>query len=198
MKYAFLLCSIFLITTVAKAQLLDSLSLDTLSPFTAIAGASKNPDAVIKLTLKKQKLKSFPEEIRMFKNLQYIDLSHNRIQRIPDWIGELTRLQFIILSHNDIDSIPSGFFLLQNLKYFIMNRDGLKALPAETGNLSQLVYLDLWGDNIASFPTTLSKLHDLRQLDLRDILISAGEQERIKAMLPDTKIYFSPSCQCAN
>ena len=75
----------------AKAQLLDSLTLDTLTPYTTLAEALKEPDKVIKLQLRKQKFKNFPKEIYQFKNLQYLDLGKNNIKIIPDSIGNGNR-----------------------------------------------------------------------------------------------------------
>ena len=44
------------IYTHAKAQLLDSLALDSLKPYTSLLEALKTPENVIKLDLRKQKL----------------------------------------------------------------------------------------------------------------------------------------------
>jgi hypothetical protein len=47
----------------AQVPLMDSLTLDTLTGFTNLQEALKNPDAVTKLVLRRQHLKSFPKEI---------------------------------------------------------------------------------------------------------------------------------------
>ncbi len=67
-----ILIFLFTITTQlisAQVPLLDSLTLDTLTGFTDLNEALKNPDAVTKLVLRKQHLKSFPKEILKFKKL---------------------------------------------------------------------------------------------------------------------------------
>lgn len=179
-----------------SAQLLDSLSLDTIRAYTSLEEAKAYPDKVIKLVLTKHKLTEFPEELRQFKNLQYLDLSKNKIKTVPIWIGELTSLQKLVLSKNDIDSLPPAIGKLVNLKFFIMNRDPLALLPNEIGSLTQLRYIDMWGDNIGYFPSELSKLTNLKAFDLRVILISDDEQATLKGYLPHTIIYFSPTCSC--
>lgn len=180
------------------AQLLDSLALDTMKGYTSLDDAKLNPDKVIKLVLIKKKIADVPEDIRQFKNLQYLDLSRNKLKVLPAWIGELSNLQVLILSHNSIDTLPPEIGKLSNLQWFTMNRDNLDALPKEIGNLSKLRYLDMWGDNIGFFPTSLSRLTNLRFFDLRDILINQETQNTIKSYLPHCDIEMSPACPCKN
>ncbi|MGP8216465.1 MAG: leucine-rich repeat domain-containing protein [Bacteroidia bacterium] len=193
-----LLFILLFVFKLGSAQLLDSLSLDTMKGYTSIGDAKIEPDKVIKLVLTKHKLTEVPEEIREFKNLQYLDLSKNKLKKIPDWIGELTSLQTLILSHNDIDTLTPKIGLLTNLKWFIMNRDPLNAIPDAIGGLTELRYLDMWGDNIDYFPAALGKLTNLKAFDLRDILISDDEQHTLKTYLPNCTLYLSPACPCKN
>jgi Leucine-rich repeat (LRR) protein len=179
-----------------SAQLLDSIAFDTVKVYESIAEANKQPDKVIKLVLHKDKLTAFPEDIRKYTNLQYLDLSKNRLKKVPAWIGELKSLQFLILSRNDIDTLPREIGGLENLKYFIINRTNLVSLPPEIGNLKNLQYLDMWDDNLDEFPSDLGKLTNLRVLDLRDILISDEVQAQLKSYLPHAQIFFSPNCAC--
>lgn len=195
MKKVFVLI-LLLAVKFCNAQLLDSLSLDTMRGFTSIAEAKANPDMVVKLVIHHQKFPTFPEEIRKFTNLQYLDLSKNHIKVVPEWIGELKSLQMLILSRNSIDTLPSGIGNLVHLKYFIMNRTTLASLPPEIGNLKELQYMDLWDDNLDDFPNDLGQLTKLRILDLRDVAITDEEQALLKSYLPHTTIFFSPSCQC--
>ncbi|HWY98626.1 MAG TPA: hypothetical protein VNY36_06050 [Bacteroidia bacterium] len=181
-----------------SAQVLDSLSLDTMKGYTSIGDAKVEPDKVIKLVLSKHKLTEVPEEIRQFKNIQCLDLSKNKIKKLPLWIGELSSLQMLILSHNDIDTLPPQIGKLTNLKWFVMNRTPLDAIPDAIGGLTNLRYLDMWGDNIGYFPSALNKLVNLKYFDVRDILINDEEQAIIKSYLPNTTVYFSPACPCKN
>src|ERR1700733_582211 len=113
MKTFFLLC-ILIIPLRGSCQLLDSLSLDTLTACTSIHAAMKDTDNILKLDLSKKKLSEFPKEIRKLHNLQYLDLSKNKLTDVPSWIGELKNLQFLILSKNKIDSLPPQFGDLVN------------------------------------------------------------------------------------
>ena len=179
-----------------KAQLLDSLTLDTLTGHTNLQEALKNPDAVIKLALRKQHLKAFPKEIYAFKNLQYLDLSKNAIREIPDSISVLTQLQYLAVSKNGLQKITKDIGKLTNLTYLNLNQNDLEYLPPQIGNLQNLQTLDLWSNNFDVYPESLSMLKSLRVIDLRNILISDEVQTSIKNMMPKATVYMSPSCRC--
>ena len=180
----------------SQNELLDSLTLDTLTGFTSITEALKDPDKVIKLELRRKHLKQFPKEIFQFKNLQYLDLSKNSIEEIPSEIGQLQNLQILLLSKNEIESLPKEIGELKALQYLNLNQNDLSSLPPQIGSLSNLKNLDLWSNNIDKYPSEMKNLKNLLVLDVRVILIPDAEQERLQALLPKTKIYFSPYCKC--
>lgn len=183
-------------TVKAQNQLLDSLTLDTLTAFTNLQEALKNPDAVIKLVLRKQHLKSFPKEILKFKNLQYLDISKNSIAELSDSIGVLSNLQYFACSKTGLKRLPGEIGKLSNLLYLNCNQNDLEGLPPQIGNLEKLEILDLWSNNFEDYPSSLSGLKSLQVLDLRNILISDEVQRQILNMLPKAKVYMSPSCKC--
>jgi Leucine-rich repeat (LRR) protein len=176
--------------------LLDSLTLDTMNGFTSLPEALKAGDKALKLVLRKQKFKNFPDEILLLKNLQYLDLSKNSIKELPEGIDSLKQLQVLILSKNRLVKLPRQIGHLKNLKILNINQNDLVALPPQIGDLENLQSLDLWSNNISVFPEQLSGLEKLRLLDLRVIMIEDDEQQRIKNMLPNTLIQFSPGCRC--
>ena len=182
--------------TVAQTQLLDSLTLDTLTGYTNLQEALKNPEAVTKLILRKQHLKSFPKEILQFKNLQYLDISKNSISELPDSLDLLSNLQYLACSRTGLQRLPKQIGKLQHLKYLNFNQNDLESLPPQIGNLENLEILDLWSNNFDEYPSTLSGLKSLRVLDLRNILISDEVQASILRMLPNTTVHMSPSCKC--
>ncbi len=183
--------------TFAQSSLLDSLTLDTLTAITSLEEALKNPDQVIKLELRKKKLKTFPKEIFQFKNLQYLDLSKNYITEIPAEIKALTSLQYLSVARNNIVELPNEIGSLKNLYFLNVNQNDLEALTPEIGNLEKLRNLDLWSNNLSRFPEEMKNLKSLKIMDLRVIMITDAEQARIQSMLPRTKVYFSPYCNCA-
>ena len=187
---------LFAFRIIAQTTLLDSLTLDTLTAFTSIEAAMKNPEQVIKLELRKNKLKVFPPEILKMVNLQYLDLSKNNIKELPPEIEVLKNLQYLSLSKNKLDYLPMTIGELTNLYYLNANQNDLYSLPSTIGNLTNLKNIDLWSNNIDKFPTEMQNLKYLQVLDLRVIIIPDAEQARLQALLPQTKIHFSPYCKC--
>ena len=182
----------------SAVPLLDSLALDTARMYTDLTLALRDPDRVIRLSLRKQKLKTMPLEILQFKNLQYLDLSKNSIKELPPEIGELKNLQYLSVTKDGLETIPPEIGKLSNLKWLIMNQNEIILIPPQIGNLINLEYLDLWSNNLDHFPDELKNLKKLKIFDLRVILINDQEQSRIAGMLPDTKIFFSANCNCKN
>ncbi len=180
----------------SQTVLLDSLTLDTLMPYTSIEEALKNPEKVIKLELRRSKLKVFPKEILQFKNLQYLDLTKNSIKEIPAEIGELKDLQYFSISKNDLTELPKEIGELTNLYYLNVNQNNLTFLPFQIGFLDKLRNLDLWSNNLDKFPDEMKNMKSLQIMDLRVIMIPDAEQHRLQELLPNTIINFSPYCNC--
>lgn len=179
-----------------KAQLLDSLALDTLTPYTSIAAALKNPEKVIKLVLRKEHLKTIPNAVFQFKNLQYLDLGKNNIKEIPDSIELLKDLQYLDISKNNLQSLNGKIGKLTNLFYLNLNNNEFSELPTTMGNLVNLRVLDLWSNNLDQFPESLKNMKSLQVIDLRAILIPEDKQAYIKSLFPHAKVHLSPSCNC--
>lgn len=195
-KTMFVFFCALLMPFLTSAQLLDSVTIYKMDEFTNLDSALKNPDAVIKLNLRKKHLKEFPLQILNFKNLQYLDISKNKIKELPEGINKLQNLQYFICSKTGLERLPYEIGGLKNLKYININQNELESLPPAFGNLEKLEIADMWSNNLAEFPESLSKLTSLKVLDLRNILLGDEQQKNIQDMLPKTKIYFSPSCKC--
>jgi Leucine-rich repeat (LRR) protein len=180
-----------------RAQLLDSAALAKEPEYTDLTEALKNPDKVYKLTLRRMKLKTIPKEVFTFKNLQVLNLSKNKLTSIPAEIGMLKKLEVLDLSANNIDSVPPQIGKLVNIKKLILNQNVIATLPPEIGNLTKMIFLDMWGNEIQELPKEITKLQNtLKVLDLRVISIKEDKQEAIVKLLPNTKIFFSTSCNC--
>lgn len=188
----------FLIPLIFRAQLNDSLTLALMAPYTSLKAAVEDKNRVVKLVLRKQKLKTFPAEILEMPNLEYLDLSKNQIREIPDSIIKLKKLQFLIMSKNKIEALPKTIGEFANLKFVDFSRNEIHVLPYSFGMLLQLEYADFWDNNLDEFPASIKYLQNLRYLDLRNILISKEKQDNLKLLLPNTKIMFSPPCNCGN
>jgi Leucine-rich repeat (LRR) protein len=180
----------------AQTDLLDSVALANYQEYTDLDEALKDPDNVIKLTLRKKKYKSFPRQLYRFKNLQYLDLSKNSIKELPDSIIMFKNLQYLIVSKTGLEALPNTIGKLKNLKYLNVNQNEIGRLPYSFGELENLEVADLWSNNLDYYPETLKELKNLKIMDLRNILIPQDHQNSIQALLPNTLIYFSPPCRC--
>ncbi|MFC2175851.1 leucine-rich repeat domain-containing protein [Bacteroidota bacterium] len=155
-------------------------------------------DSVYSLRLRKR-LKMVPIEVfTAFPNLQWLDLSRNRIQEIPAEIGLLTQLKKLILHKNRIETLPPEIGALTDLRELIINNNELVSLPKEIGNLKKLRYLDMWSNNISVLPKSMGKLDALEEVDLRVIVMTKAEQEDIQLLLPNAKVHIDQHCNCGN
>lgn len=196
-----ILLSIFFVMlyTFSSGQvLLDTVALSQKRNFRSLVEAKLQPDSVFKLDLSRQKRKEVPEEIRSFKNIQVLKLTRNKLKELPSWIGELKNLQVLDISYNDLSSLPDSIGSCSNLVYLGLNRNVIETLPHTIGRLEFLEVIELWDNEVQSLPSEIKNLNNLKVLELRGILFSKEEQDQIHTLLPETDVYFSPSCNCKN
>ncbi len=115
--------------------------------YTSIEEANKAPLEVKILDLSGQRLKSLPEDVYQYKNLERLKLNDTFIETLPGQIGTLTALKALEIHH----------FNEPNL--------GFKALPAEITNLRNLNYLGLIGVPALNWEGTMSLIGQLPAID---------------------------------
>jgi len=188
----------FLVSLLAKAQDEPSVQLidDTNYIYRSVSVAMQNPEKVFRLNLSKTKLKEIPADVFKLKNLRELDLSKNRLDSVPAAIGELTNLTSLNISGNNLELLPDELGKLANLTYLNLNRNKIVALPSTIGDLSNLEILELWDNELSGIPDQIGKLKKLKALELRGILFSEDEAARIDSLLPNTKVFMSPTCNC--
>ena len=164
--------------------------------YRSLSAALENPDRVYRLNLSRHKLKIFPPDILKLYNLRELDLSRNKLDSIPKEIGKLSNLQRLVLSNNNLVQLPDEIGNLSSLTYLGLNRNQIESLPSSIGNLSKLEVLELWDNELSTIPNEITKCKSLKVLELRGILFSDEEHERLDTLLPDTRVYISPGCNC--
>ena len=179
----------------ANAQLLSTAALDSVRTFRSMERALAHPDEVYRLDLSGQKLKE-PPDLRVFKNLNALDLSQNKLRTLPPWFGELRNLQELRISRNKLVEFPEAICSFTHLKRLDLSRNALTGLPKCMGGLKELMSMDLWDNDLAEFPAQLVGMEALRFLDLRNIQYEVPEMERIQELFPQAKIFFSEPCNC--
>lgn len=191
--YLFLVCCPFLVSAQAEV---DTAFLMQQKVYHELNDAIAAGDSVYILDLSHQKLKVFPPEIFKLKNVRILDLSHNRITLLPEEIANLSKLNSLDLSNNKISKFPLSLCKLSELITLQLNRNVIDSLPKEIGNLKSLETLGLWDNELNYIPDEAKGMNSLKVLELRGILFNAEDQNRIRQLFPDTKVYLSPSCNC--
>ena len=191
------LCCLLCFT--AKAQLLDSAALSSQVLYLSMEEAKKaDPSQVYRLRLKRKLPADFESEIRKFSHLQELQLVGMHLKEVPPVVCELTSLTRLDLSNNKLEHLPADIKNLTNLEYLILNRNYLFGLPSEIQYLEHLVYLDLWSNLIVELPQEITALEStLKEVDLRVINMNDERKIAMQALLPRTRFYFSPSCNCS-
>ncbi|MEO5585275.1 MAG: leucine-rich repeat domain-containing protein [Flavobacteriales bacterium] len=196
MRKSLFLLFLLLIGSAVHAQLLPQIALDTVRTYRSLDRALQNPDSVYRLDLSHKKLKVVPEEIRQLKNLNALDLGRNKLKDLPGWMNELQYMQEFSAGRNKFTKIPNSVCQWKHLKRLDMHQNHIEGLPACMGSLKELFSLDLWSNDLGEFPDEISSMKALRFMDVRVIQFSQDEMDRITALLPSVKIYFSQPCDC--
>jgi Leucine-rich repeat (LRR) protein len=107
-------------------------------------------------------IEEFPKEILLFKNLEKISLSDNKIQTIPEEISKLIKLKYLIMENNCVNdlkisnltklreiSFPNNRIIdfsvhnTKNIQKLNLTMNYLKQFPDCVFNLKKLFYLNL-------------------------------------------------------
>jgi Leucine-rich repeat (LRR) protein len=164
--------------------------------FKSLSAALQQPDSVFILELKGKKLKEIPEGVFKLPYLKVLDLSRNKIKEIPVAILQLDSLEELDLSNNKLSSLPHDIGSMIHLKKLALNRNTIEELPVSIGSMQSLEVLELWDNEIGTLPDEMKQLLNLKTLELRGILFSEEDQKHFHELLPNTRIYMSPSCNC--
>jgi len=145
---------------------------------------------VVKLNFMDNALGTITPKITDLHMLVSLDLTNNNITTIPAIIGKLSNLRELNLNKNNIKELPLEFGKLSNLKVLTFRQNQLTEMPRSIAQLTSLETLDLAFNKITSLPLEIANLKRLKTLTLVGNEIPTREQQKIKALLPNTKIYF--------
>lgn len=131
--------------------MLGAAELANAKTYRSIAEAMKSPKEVYKLSLKGQNLKTLPEEIALFSNLQVLDLSENKLSALPDEIGSLSFLQVLNLYNNRLVRLPESIANLSELTTLYVGSNRLPEMPLWVGGLGKLRTLDVSYNGLTTY-----------------------------------------------
>jgi Leucine-rich repeat (LRR) protein len=159
--------------------------------------ALQSPDEVTHLKLVRKKYREFPLEILKLKNLTHLDLSKNRMDSIPNVIKSLVNLEELKIKSNNFTQFPEALCQLSSLKKLSLAENSIENIPNGISEMRNLVELDLYRNSVSSISSEIKNLYSLKRLDLRMIELNDEKQERIRALLPNTKVLLTEPCNCA-
>lgn len=116
-----------------------------------------------RITLREE-LTSIPREIvECAPQVEFLDLSSNKLRDVPEWIGELPQLKVLFLSYNCFSEVPRALHRCRSLKMLGMRANQIEHLAS--GTLPQsLVWLTLTDNYLQELPDNLGELTGLRKL----------------------------------
>jgi len=122
-----------------------------------------------KISLKDDKIGTFPPNILSLSYLAHLNLSHNLLKQIPESIYRLQSLKFLDLRYNKIKLLPDTIGKLRLLRVLDLRHNKLMILPASIGELESLEVLNLYGNQLEELPSTLKQLKKL-ELGLNSLI----------------------------
>lgn len=128
------------------------------------------------------KFNHFPENLKGFYMLQYLELQHTTIDSIPASIAYLSRLQsFKFGNTDDTLKLPTTFKFLKNLKDISIENCIMDSFPKQLFTLPSLNYLNLSNTNTAYLTKHFERFKDLEVLVIENNPISKIPFEIYKA-----------------
>ncbi|KAL4558485.1 hypothetical protein LXL04_036686 [Taraxacum kok-saghyz] len=141
---------------------------------------------------------TIPSQLWRLKNLEYLDLSQNRLSgpilQSSDSMVHLTRLLNLNLSVNYFNGVvPSSLWSLKNLEYLDLRRNLLSGPILQSSafkiNLTQLVYIDLSSNHFnATLPSQLWSLKNLEFMNVGRNLLTGPIVQSSDLMINLTRL----------
>lgn len=145
---------------------------------------------VVKLNCMDNEMGTLTAKVANMSNLLSLDLSGNNIATLPASINKLKNLRELNLNKNELKELPIEFGSLNHLKVLTFRQNKLTEMPRSIAQLSSLENLDLAFNKLTTLPMEIANLKRLKTLTLVGNEIPAFEQQKIKVLLPSTKVYF--------
>jgi hypothetical protein len=151
---------------VVAQKLLGETELAEAKEYTSMADALKEPDKVLKLSL--SGVNTVPADITKLPNLQVLIVSGTQLD-----------LKQII---SQVSGLP--------IQELYVRECQLSALPPEIAKLQNLKQLDLSFNKYTTLPAEMAQLAKLQTLNLLENQFADAEKDKVKKMLPNTKVLF--------
>lgn len=122
-------------------------------------------DKEVVLNLQVKQLISLPREIYQLRNLKKLDLSHNQLEFLSESIKIWTQLEELNLSCNELTDLPlHGIEHLKNLTNLDVSGNALKRLPESIGCLKKMKILNVEENYLKELPKEIGQCTSLELL----------------------------------
>jgi len=121
------------------------------------------------LNLRANRLSMVPTELcERLVDLEFLNLSENRIQYLPENISSLARLRTFRLQSNELTELPDGIGRLPLLTELRLEHNHLERLPGAIGKLSTVKTLTLSYNQLTELPMSMAGMRCLESLDVSE------------------------------
>lgn len=156
----------------------------------------KNLSGLVELYLHSNEIQVIPEGIRDLGSLQYLDISSNQIAHLPESIGQLSNLKKLHVSNNRLKKIPQSIGKLKRLETLELMNNEIVALPLELCNCTSLITLNVDNNKLQLLPRQLYQLTNLTELSVvgNNLLVlpnDLGKMSRLQSLYMDNNPYLS-------
>lgn len=135
------------------------------------------------LNISSNKLNYIPKEIKNLGKLKKLDLSSNPITTLPSDLGEIETLEHLdLFMCTSLEEFPNTVLQLKNLKYLRLRGSSVSSIPNEINQLKNLETLHLQKSKIEHIPEGVYELPNLKELKIHPG-IPVEEKEKLKNRL---------------
>jgi Leucine-rich repeat (LRR) protein len=121
------------------------------------------------LNLRANKITMLPTEIcETLTDLEFLNLSFNRMQYLPENISSCIKLRTLLLNNNEISELPAGIGRLPLLTELRLGFNQLQTLPDTIGRLTSVKVLTLANNQLQTLPGSMVGMRSLESLDVSD------------------------------
>ncbi|CEM25284.1 unnamed protein product [Vitrella brassicaformis CCMP3155] len=120
-------------------------------------------DTLLSLSLSRNQLCVFPEEILELRCLESLAMVDNKLQELPNALLRLRHLKHLDVSQNKLRELPDAMVRMENLTTLKANINMLSELPVDIGNAPRLRGLGIHSNYLEELPTSIARL-ELQEL----------------------------------
>ena len=125
-------------------------------------------------------------------SLEQKRFSKNWFNNLDKALANPDSVFFLDLSLQKLKTFPKEIFKFKNVRELYLSYNYWDNIPEGLGELKQVTILDLSGNYFLHLlPFDLWKMKNLKELDIKDNLLNAGEDDKAKKHLPNTKVQAS-------